>query len=298
MYTRRAGIGRNVPSFISRSTRSRFCSNSLYRYFVDPRRPPVASYGTPCGVHELRGNPTRQAMDLSVVHDDPSQFGGQSSSSDVADDRLLKSFLSEHSLARKRNGPSLSGLNKCANCLRVLSDSVSLSNGASFPHELPRRVFRRRCHPRTTVARIPPVVPSHPPLISSWTYRLALPREHLATARCFVGRSGTFIGQCCQPLYSGDPAKHLGGSSAVTEYRRKRELDRLPGLPQAPELGPPPRPKRDTSRIIFTWPLHRSRLPGNPGCVPPSTPSVLVRTSIASDGVRVKISRRATDPPG
>ncbi len=167
-----------------------------------------------------------------------------------------------------------------------------------IPCELPRRVHRRRCRPQNDAGPNTRVAPSHPPLLSSWTYRLALPRRPPAKLETPVGRSGTFIGQCCQPLCSGDPARHLDGPTVVPEYRQSGELDRLPGLQQAPELGPPSRPKRDTSQTIFAWPLHRHRLPGDPGCIPPSTPSVRLWTSIAIDGVRAKISRRARTRPG
>ena len=38
--------------------------------------------------------------------------------------------------------------------------------------------------------------------------------------------------------------------------------DSFPGLQQVTELSPPPRPNRDTSRAVFTWPLRRRSLPG------------------------------------
>ena len=112
------------------------------------------------------------------------------------------------------------------------------------------------------------------------------------------GRRGIFIGQCCLPLCPGDLATHLDGSPAVTKYRQSRELDQLRGLQQVREPGPPSRPKRDASRTIFAWPLHRPRLPGDPGCVPPSTLSSRERAFIVVDGVRAKTSGRAWTRPG
>jgi len=210
--------------------------------------------------------------------------------------RYLKMFLTEHSVTRKRNGSTLSGLSEWVNCLHVLAGFVILSYGASFPREP-----SDNGSPSTPETLPSPhdtgptacIIPSHPPLVSSGTYRLALPRTRVMFTTPAVGRCGTFIGQCSQPLCSGDSAKHLDGPIAVNEYRQSRELDSLPGLQQAPELDPPSRLKRDASRTIFTWPLHRHRLPGDPGCVPPSTLLVCKQTSIAMDGVRAKISRRA-----
>ena len=204
-------------------------------------------------------------------------------------------FLNDHPVTHKRNGPTLSGLSEWVNCLPVLSGSVMLSNGASFPREpsddgspsTPETLPSPHDTGPNTCA-----IPSHPPLVSSWTYRLALPRARVITTPA-VGRCGTFIGHCSQPLCSGDTAKHLDSPIAVNECRQSRELDPLPGLQQAPELGPLSRPKRDPSRTIFAWPLHRHRLPGDPGCVPPSTLLVCKQTSIAIDGVRAKISKRA-----
>lgn len=83
------------------------------------------------------------------------------------------------------------------------------------------------------------------------------------------------------PLCPGDLANHLDGLSAVTKYRRTKELDRLPGLQQASEPGPPSRPKRDASRTIFAWPLRHPRLPGDAGCIPPSALSARKWASIA-----------------
>jgi len=39
-------------------------------------------------------------------------------------------------------------------------------------------------------------------------------------------------------------------------------------LQQMTELGTPPRPKRDASRTISAWPLHRRALPCDPGYIP------------------------------
>ena len=115
------------------------------------------------------------------------------------------------------------------------------------------------------------LAPSHPPLISSWTYRLALPLPGGS------GRSRTFTGPCRQPFCPGDPTKHSDGSPIVTKHRSARERNQSSGLRQVTELGPPSEPKRDASRTIFTWPLRRRSLPPDAGCVP-------------SFEVRVKIS--------
>jgi hypothetical protein len=110
------------------------------------------------------------------------------------------------------------------------------------------------------------LAPSHPPLISSSTYRLALPLR----GRSRRGRSRTFTGQCCQPFCPGDPTGHSDGPPTVTKYRPVRERNQFPRLRQVTELSLPPEPKRDTSRTVFTWPLRRRSLPPGAGCVPSS----------------------------
>lgn len=127
------------------------------------------------------------------------------------------------------------------------------------------------------------LVPSRPPLLSSWTYRLALPPN---SYRLFCGRSRTFIGQCCLPFCPGDPTNHSGGPHTVTKSRCEGGRISPSGLHQAWELGPPSEPKRDTSRTISTWPLRRRLLPPDAGCVPR-----IYR-------VRVESSERAWTRPG
>ncbi len=126
------------------------------------------------------------------------------------------------------------------------------------------------------------LVPSRPPLISSWTYRLALPprgRSHVADE---VGLSPVNVVSHFCP---GDPSNHSDGSRVVTKYRHAKERIRLLRLQPAWEHGLPSEPKRDTPRTIFTWPLRHRSLPSDAGCVP-------------SFEVRVKISERAWTRPG
>lgn len=127
------------------------------------------------------------------------------------------------------------------------------------------------------------LVPSRPPLVSSWTYRLALP---LTTHGLPCGRSRTFIGQCCQPFCPGDPTNHSDGPHTVTKSRCGEGKINPSGLHQAWELGPPSEPNRDTSRTVSTWPLRRRSLPPDAGCIPR-----LCR-------VRVESSRRTWIRPG
>ncbi len=126
------------------------------------------------------------------------------------------------------------------------------------------------------------LVPSRPPLISSSTYRLALPPRGQGHRH---GRSRTFTGQCCQPFCLGDSTNHSDGPRVVTKYRHAGERIRLLRLQQVRELGPPPEPKRETAQTIFTWPLRHRSLPSDAGCIP-------------SFEVRVKISERAWTRPG
>ena len=110
--------------------------------------------------------------------------------------------------------------------------------------------------------------PSHPPPISSVTYSSVLPRQPVCR-----GRSRTFTGQCCQPFCPGDATCHVDGPRIVTKSRSLEDWIKTSGLRPARELGPPPPPKHDASRTLFTRPLRRRPLPSDAGCVPRPKPS-------------------------
>ena len=82
----------------------------------------------------------------------------------------------------------------------------------------------------------------------------------------------TFAGQCCQPLCPGDAANHVDRPGIVTKSRSLKGRIGTSGLRPAWERGPPPPPKRDASRTLFTWPLRRRLLPPDAGCVPRPRP--------------------------
>lgn len=141
------------------------------------------------------------------------------------------------------------------------------------------RLPRKGCRPFTREVRHL-LVPSHSPLISSVTYRLALPLP----AGAGNGRSRTFTGQCCQPFCPGGPTSHSDGPRVVTKYQPVEERIGLLRLRPAWERGPPSEPNRDTSRTIFTWPLRHRSLPPGAGCIPLLGSSEDFRTGLDPPG--------------
>jgi hypothetical protein len=143
-------------------------------------------------------------------------------------------------------------------------------NGSSFRRGLAAarpRLLRKSCRPFAREARrLPRSIASAVRFVLDLLIGVTAARP-----RPCRGRSRTLTGQCHWPLCPGDSTKHSDGLHVVTKYRRQRE-DRPPGLPRAPELGPPSEPKRDASRTVFTWPLRRRSLPPDAGCVPWRTP--------------------------
>ena len=177
---------------------------------------------------------------------------------------LGECFLTMCRIARKRTGLQWQG---------VAPAAVSCSHGPSVWSLLPLGF------PFTDVAATPGKLLSPKRSRPEGTsphrrirslFRQSLINTHYPGGRVGrPGRRGTFTGQYCQPLCTGDATKHPAGPRVVTECRRRGES--FPRPPPIPELGLPARPKRDTSRTILTWPLQRHSLPSDPGCVPPPT---------------------------
>ena len=127
------------------------------------------------------------------------------------------------------------------------------------------------------------LVPSRPPLVSSWTYRLALP---LGSPNCSADEVGLSPVSVVSHFCPGDPTNHSDGPHLVTKFRGEEGRISPSGLHPIRETGPPSEPNRDTPRSIFTWPLRRRSLPSDAGCIP------------RQSRVRVKISERAWTRPG
>ncbi len=138
---------------------------------------------------------------------------------------------------------------------------VYLSNGHSFHWSCLSRqqLLRSSCHPQAVEAQAPS--PLHR---IDRTFR---PRLIAWPIPAFRERRGTFIGQCCRPLCSGDTANHPDGPRVVTEYRLAKgrsipwgfswlgSVARHPGRNATPpELTPPgPFVTRHCFRALATY---------------------------------------------
>lgn len=166
-------------------------------------------------------------------------------------------FLSDGGVARQRFGRPCAGATSCANYPLGSVTSSSLAHGCSFrrsatPEQRPSPK-RKSVGPTAT----PPHRPTVSPCLSVW-----LTQERPETAWDFH-RS---VWPAIVSRRDHQPPRRAAGTNR--SVCRERILWEPRVLPQASELGTPPRPKRGPSRTILAWPLRQRPLPCAAGCVP------------------------------
>jgi hypothetical protein len=113
-----------------------------------------------------------------------------------------------------------------------------------------------------------------------------------------VRRRGTFTGQCHQPLYSSETARHPHGPSVITGHRRMKKDRVFPGLRAGFGASSPMLAEtRFPSELNFTWPLRHHPLLGNAGCVPLRLFGPQPRSSLVLESSS-KVFQTGADPPG